>query len=146
MVVDDRALFVDSGTASRAAQAWRALTKSQTWGEFRAAIQDDSYSEEEDYPPDDAKFSPYQLRGFDNGYGPGPWPPDAAAELFPEELIEKYGGDLDATPNGLDLYFPAENVEKLAAELRARGHTVEESTDDLPEWFSYTYGDQARVD
>ena len=142
----DGALFAERSTAGWAAETWRALTKSQTWGEFRAAIQDDSYSEDEEYPPDDARFSPHQLRGFDDGYYPGPWPPDAAAEWFPEDLIEKYGGECQLTPEGFHLYLPADSAEKIARELRARGHTVEESTDDLPEWISYTYGDQARVD
>ena len=41
------------------------------------------------------------------------------------------------TPNGLELYLPAEGAEKIALELRARGHLVEESIDDLPEWISY---------
>jgi len=68
---------------------------------------------------------------------------DAAVDWFPKDVIDKYGGEIQLTPNGYHLYLPGENADRIAAELRARGHSVEESNDDLPAFISYTYGDES---
>jgi hypothetical protein len=140
------ALFAERQTANRAAQIWRAVMRSTTWGEFKKTMPVDLWKDvvdslDEAVPSDDAPFSSDDVPGWgDDGYYPGPWPPEAVLDWFPEDLIDKYGGDVQANPNGANLYLPAENAEKVAAELRARGHRVEESIDDLPEWISYVYG------
>jgi hypothetical protein len=140
------ALFAERDTAKRAAQIWRAVMRSTTWGEFKKTMPVDLWEDVveplgEDVPSDNAPFSSDDVPGWGNdGYYPGPWLPEAAVDWFPEDLIDKYGVAVLATPNGLELWVPTEAADQVAAELRARGHTVEKSIDDLPEWISYVYG------
>jgi hypothetical protein len=139
------ALFSERETAKRAAQIWRAVTQSTTWGEFRKTMPADIWKEvvdllDEDAPSDDTPISPDDVPGWGgDGYYLGPWPPEAVIDWFPEDLIDKYGGSITPNPNGANLELPVESADQIAADLRARGHTVEKSIDDLPEWISYAY-------
>jgi hypothetical protein len=59
-------------------------------------------------------------------------------EWFPEDLIDKYGGEVDwANPNYDNLFLPGDAADEIADELRVRGHRVEKTlTGDLPYWLS----------
>jgi hypothetical protein len=54
--------------------------------------------------------------------------------------MDRYGCEAQPNPNGMNLYIPAESAEAIADELRARGHHVAESIDDLPDWIVHVYG------
>lgn len=74
-----------------------------------------------------------------DGWYLGPWLPEEEVEWFPEDLIDKYGGDVDwANPNYDNLSLPGDAADDIADELRTRGHRVEKTlTGDLPDWLSY---------
>jgi hypothetical protein len=139
-------LFAERETANMAAWIWCAVMESKTWGEARKAMPEDIWRDViepygEDLPSDDTPFSPDDLPGWGNdGYYPGPWPPEDVLDWFPEDLIDKYGGEVEPNPNGVQLFLPGEAADQIAEELRARGHRVEKSIDgDLPDWISYVY-------
>ena len=66
------------------------------------------------------------------------------AELrwFPQDLIDKYGGEVDwANANYDNLSLPDDAADDIADELRARGHRVDETlSEDLNYWLSSAYG------
>lgn len=142
-VEEPSALFVVREKARTVASIWRALNRSSSWGEFRRAMPAADWQNitehYDEIPADDANFSPSEVPGFDDGYFPGGWPAEDALDWFPKDLIEKYDGWTEVTPNGLNLHLPAESVEAIAEDLRALGHTVSKSEDDLPEFLSYVY-------
>ena len=132
------ALFAERETAKCAADKCRAVTNSATWGEFRRAWPGDDFDRShEDDPPDDAPFLRADQPALGEGFPEYPWLPDAVVSWFPEDLIEKYGGKVRFTPEGSDLYLPADRAEEIAGDLRARGSAVEVSVDDLPAWIAY---------
>ena len=140
------ALFATREVARLTARIWRAVYESTTWGEFRAALPDSAWDEvverlEGDVPDDDTPFSSDDAPGWEgDGYFLGPWPPEDVLEWFPDDLIEQFDGDLEVTPNGQNLVLPADAGDEIAEELRARGHTVEETpTGDLADWLHYAY-------
>jgi hypothetical protein len=57
---------------------------------------------------------------------------------FPEDLIDKYEGEVDwANPNYDQLFLPGDAADEIAEELRARGHQVEKTSNgDLNYWLS----------
>lgn len=131
-------LFAERATAKFAADKCRAVTGSSTWGEFRRAWPDDYFNKNrEDDPPEEAPFLRADLPDLGEGFDEEPWPPDAVVSWFPIDLIEKYAGKVRYTPEGSDLFLPAEKADEIAADLRAGGNDVEKSVDDLPAWIAY---------
>ena len=121
-------VFAKRDIAGRTAQVWRAVQGSATWGEFRAAMPAADREEVinqlgEDIPCDDSRFDPENVAWGDDGDFIGPWPPSDALDWFPEDLIDKYGGEIDwDNPNHNQLFLPREAADDIADELRARGH------------------------
>lgn len=127
-------LFAPRAAAEYVAQIRHALYNSKTWGEFRASLPDGEWSnlkpqlEEE---PDDERFDPDDIPGHSEGDYPE-WLRQSQLEWFPEELIGKYDGEVGLTTlNGWVLDLPACHAEAIAEELRAMGHTVEETDLDI---------------
>jgi hypothetical protein len=142
-------IFAERALAKRVARIARAVNESKTWGEFRTAMPADDWEEvvvqRDVIPADDIPFSPEAFGWGEDGWFTGPWPPQEALVWFPKDLIEKYGGRADtAGPNYDHLFLPGDAADAIAAELRARGHRVEETlTGDLADWLSYFYDDPA---
>ena len=134
------ALFVRREMAKRAAQICRAVKTSTTWGQFRKAMPAEELKEIEDLrddvAPDDAPFSPDDIWWGDDGWSPGPWPPEDVFDWLDCGTWEEFGCELEPNPNGESLFIPPESVEKIIRVLRAQGHHVEESVDDLPYWIN----------
>jgi hypothetical protein len=149
----DALLFAERHQAKRLAQSWRSLTQSATWGDFKESVPEPEWefvaSIFEDYdeplPPDDTAFDPEQVPGYSDGDFPLLWPPNDAVEWFPRDLIDKYGGAIEVTSNGYHLDLPLESAENIAADLRERGHIVEESTDDLPAFVAMAFVNKAEA-
>jgi hypothetical protein len=129
----NRALYVD--------QLYDALT-SRTWDEFRASLPEGGWEEflerfGGEYDADDNLVDdfPTGSEPFDNDYqqtGYPDWLANIELDWFPEDLIEKYGGQVEHSMASDDsLHLPAEKAEEIAADLRERGHTVEPSPIDL---------------
>ena len=139
-------LFAERALAKRVAQTARAVNESTTWGEFRTAMPAEDWAElveqGDDIPADDTPFSVAAFGWGDDGRYTGPWPPDESLKWFPEDLIEKYDGEVEGTGPWYDhLFLPAEAADAIADELRARGHRVEKTlTGDLFDWGRYVYG------
>ena len=141
------ALFAAREVAQCAAQIWRAVYESNTWGEFLAALPA-PYREQvidllgEELPAKDTPFSSDDAPGWEgDGNFLGPWPPQAVLKWFPEDLIDEYGGKVEPNPNGENLELPADAGDRIAEELRARGHRVEKTpSGDLATWLHYAYG------
>lgn len=142
-------LFAERDVARRAAELWRAVAESTTWGEFRRRIHPDDWAEiaeqlddrERDLPPEDAPFSADDLPVWgDDGWYVGLWPPEESVRWFPQALLDRYDGHTDSdNPNRDQLFLPSEYAEEIAEELRAGGHRVEKTvTGDLPEWLIRT--------
>ena len=133
------ALFAERRIAKIAADMCRAVTDSNTWGQFRQIWPGDDFDESNGYPPDGTPFDRSDLPALGEGFPEEPWPPDEAVSWFPEDLIDKYGCRVRFTSEGSDLYVPQAAARDIAEELRARGNLVEESADDLPTWTSYWF-------
>ena len=149
-------VFAERDVARRTAQVWHAVQDSKTWGEFRTAMPPADWEEvinpdwEEvisqrggDIPPDGTPFTPDDVAWGDDGWYLGPWLPEEEVRWFPEDLIDKYGGEVDRdNPNYDQLFLPGDAADEIAEELRARGHRVEKTfTGDLNYWLSSTYDD-----
>ena len=134
------ALFARREVARRAAQICRAVKLSKIWAEFRKAMPAKELQEIEenrdDVAPDDAPFSPDQIGWGDDGWYPGPWPPGDVFKWLDAELWQKYGCEFRPNPDGEDLYIPPGSAKKIIRALRAQGHHVAKSTNDLPDWIS----------
>jgi hypothetical protein len=136
----DSVVFAERRRAERVAQIRAALENSATWGEFRRALPEgewddifqDHYDDaEEESPDDDKPFHSDDVPGYAEGDYPE-WLQQVQLDWFPPELIAKYGGDVGSTVlSGPVLDLPAERAEEIAAELRAMGHTVEETDLDI---------------
>ena len=131
-------VFAERALARRTAQVWRAVQESTTWGEFRTAMPAADWEEvvnrlDDDVPPDDTPFTPGDVGWGADGWYLGPWLPEEEVEWFPDDLIDKYGGEVDwANPNYDQLFLPGDAADEIADELRARGHHVEKTlTGDL---------------
>lgn len=140
-------LFAEREIARRAAQVFRAVAESKTWGEFRRRMPPEDWEEvlevfrdrETNVPSDDTPFSSDDLPKWgDDGWYIGLWPPEESVDWFPEDLIEKYDGNTDsANPNRDQLFMPNWAAEEIADELRTRGHRVEETpAGDLADWLT----------
>jgi len=108
----DSVVFAERRSAERVAQIRAALENSATWGEFRRALPEGEWED---------IFQDY----FE-------WLQQVQLDWFPPELIAKFGGDVGSTVlSGPVLDLPADRAEEIAAELRAMGHTVEETDLDI---------------
>lgn len=78
------------------------------------------------------------MRWGDDGWYLRPWLPEEEVKWFPEDLIDKYEGEIDCgNPNYDQLFLPGEAADEIAEELRTRGHQVEKTFDgDLNYWLS----------
>jgi len=144
-------IFAERALAKRVAQIARAMNESTTWGEFRKAMPVEDWEEvvrRRKIPADDdTPFSPEAFGWGNDGWIIGPWPPEETLKWFPEDLIERYDGEVDQSGDCYDhLFLPAEAADAIAEELRARGHRVEKTlTGDLPDWDRYVYGTAERT-
>lgn len=132
-------VFAERELALYVAQLYDALLNSATWGEFREKLPEGgweeflekygSYDEDSDQPRDDfpCGSEPFEhSRYIETGYPD--WLANTMLKWFPEDLIDKYGGYTQHSMASDDsLYLPEEKAEEIAADLRARGHTVEPS-------------------
>lgn len=129
------ALFARRDDAERVAQIRIALDNSKTWGQFRASLPVGEWEENladcfEDVPADAEAFSADDVPGYADGDYPQ-WLMQTQLDWFPPELIARYGERQDSVLNGEMLELPAGQAEVVAAELRALGHTVEETDLDI---------------
>lgn len=129
------ALFAERSKAERVAQIKLALSEAKTWGEFRRGLPDDEWEdlpiEWDEEPPDDYLFSADVIPGYSDGDYPE-WLQKTQLEWFPEDLAEKYGGEVASSMlNGPFLELPPDRAEEIAEELRLRGHTVEKTDLDI---------------
>jgi hypothetical protein len=101
----------------------------------------------DDVPPDDTPFTPDDVGWGADGWYLGPWLPEEEVEWFSDDLIDKYGGEVDwGNPNYDNLFLPGEAADEIANELRTRGHHVEKTlTDDLSYWLSSACDDRLGV-
>jgi hypothetical protein len=98
------------------------------------------YESDVPIPPDDTPFTPDDVGWGDDGYYLiSPWLPEVEREWFPEDLIDKYGGEVEwANANYDQLFLPGEAADDIAEELRARGHQVEKTINgDLNYWLEW---------
>ena len=114
----ERAKFID--------QIHQAIAKSKTWGEFRAAMPEEEYSnlhdqivedwEPEDIPAEDDEFSCECVSGYVDGDYPA-WLQQEMHEVLPKDILDAYGENANTMLNGnywhIDLYYETELVEKL---------------------------------
>ncbi len=134
----DGPLFAERSSAEYVAQIREALYRSDTWGEFRIKLPADEWDRlvsnawvEPEELPDDEPFTPDDIPGHADGDYPQ-WLRQSQLEWFPNELIEKYDGAVTLTTlNGWVLDLPAERADKIVEDLRALGHTVEETDLDI---------------
>jgi hypothetical protein len=127
-------VFAPRAAAEHVAQIRNALYTARTWGEFRAKLPEDEWSKLQsqlDDRADDERFEPDDIPGYADGGYPE-WLRQSQLQWFPEELIEKYDGEVGLTTlNGWVLDLPACHAEDIAEDLRAMGHTVEETDLDI---------------
>jgi hypothetical protein len=108
--------------------------KSATWGELRRNLPDGEWDDhfrpwfeefEQDIPADDDPFASDDAPGCGDGDYP-PWLAQEQLDWFPDELIEKYVGNVGSSVlNGEFLSLPSGRAAEIAADLRSLGHTVE---------------------
>ncbi|WP_156628638.1 hypothetical protein [Mycobacterium sp. 1274756.6] len=133
-------VFAERGRAEYIWSIHRAINESETWGQFRAALPTGEWEShflphfedwEEEVPADDEPFNSGDVPGYDDGDYPG-WPAQEQLDWFPKQLIEKYAGrKANSVHSGEFLELPGERADEIAAELRAMGHTVERTDQDL---------------
>jgi hypothetical protein len=127
-------LFAPRSAAVYVAQIRRALYNSKTWREFRANLPEGEWprlKSQLDDPADDEPFDPDDIPGHADGDYPE-WLRQSQLEWFPDELINKYDGEVGLTTlSGWVLDLPACHAEDIADDLRAMGHTVEETDLDI---------------
>ncbi len=130
----DSVLFAKRDNAEYVAKIREALYQSKTWGEFRANLPAGEWEDLEpqlDEPPDDEPFKADDIPGHADGDYPE-WLRQSQLNWFPKDLIEKYDGEVTLTTlNGWVLDLPADRAEEIADDLRALGHTVEETNLDI---------------
>jgi hypothetical protein len=132
----DSVLFADRASAEYVAQIRNALYQSKTWGDFRRSLPGGEWEENladrfDEIPPDDEHFVADAVPGHADGDYPE-WLRQSQLDWFPEDLIEKYGGEVSTTVlNGPVLDLPADKADQIADDLRAVGHTVEHTDLDI---------------
>ncbi len=60
--------------------------------------------------------------------------PKMSFNWLDEELWQKFGCEFRPNPDGEALYMPPGSAQKIIRALRAHGHHVAKSVDDLPDW------------
>lgn len=133
----DGVLFAKRESAERVAQIRGALFSSTTWSDLRRSLPEGEWEDHfetffhEWEQSDDGLFDPDCAPGVEDGDYPE-WLLRSMLDWFPAELIQKYGGSLRRTTlNGDALELPADKAEEIAAELRAMGHSVEQTDLDI---------------
>lgn len=134
----DGPLFAERSTAEYVAQIREALYQSDTWGHFRTKLPAGEWDRlvskswvEPDELADDDRFTPDNIPGHADGDYPE-WLRQSQLEWFPKELIEKHDGEVTLTTfSGWVLDLPAESTDAIVDDLRALGHTVEETDLDI---------------
>ena len=135
-------LFAERHTAAYYGQIARAFRDSTTWGQFRKSLPPsvwDDFVSGNDVPDDDEPFSVSRFPiGNEDGWYLGGFPAEDELAWFPEDLIDKHGGVTEYSgPNYDHLFFHGCSAVDIAEDLRARGHTVEETkTGDLADWLN----------
>ncbi len=125
-------VFAPQDRAEYVAQIYSSLRDSETWGEFKNNLPKGEwkryFTEVFDEPPgEDEAFDADQVPGHPDGDYP-PWLAQKQLGWFPSELIRQYDGEVGRTVlNGPSLNLPAVRAEAIAEDLRAMGHTVEET-------------------
>lgn len=127
----DSVVFAERNRAERVSQIKTALENSSTWGELRSALPEGEWEDHfqvdcggDDEPLDQDAFCAYDdVPSYADGDYPE-WLRQVQLEWFPKDLIDKYGGQVTSTARGPVLDLPGDMAEQIADELRARGHTV----------------------
>jgi len=130
----DSVLFASRASAEYVAQIRKALYQSTTWGDFRAHLPEGEWENlawKLEDPPNDKPFRADDISGHADGDYPE-WLRQSQLDWFPDDLIEKYDGEVALTTlNGWALDLPAARAEEIADDLRALGHSVEETDLDI---------------
>lgn len=127
------ALFAERSTAERVAATYAAIDSSTSWTDFRTALPDGEWElilENTETEPADwtEPYTADDVPGYSDGDYPE-WIAHTTLDWFPRELIVKHGGEIeDSVHNGFFLTLPAESAPAVAADLRAMGHRVEETS------------------
>ncbi|KAA0087072.1 hypothetical protein CIW52_04235 [Mycolicibacterium sp. P9-64] len=130
----DSALFAVRTSAEYVAKIRTALYQSKIWAEFKTKLPSGEWEKLEEQlgdVDDDDPFTADDVPGHADGDYPE-WLRQSQLGWFPPELIEKYDGEITLTTlNGWVLDLPAGKAEEIADELRALGHTVEQTDFDI---------------
>ena len=132
----DDGVFVPAGEAKAALALRLALRNAQTWGELRAAVNEDLFDEiiercvngfdvdEDDeviLPADDEEFYASLIHGYDDGDWPD-WPAAQMDLWMPSDLAEEYLVEVGTLLNGSYFAVEKSRVDELVAELEELGH------------------------
>lgn len=127
-------LFADRASAEHVAQIRNALYQSKTWAEFKQNLPAGEWEDLESRLDDELEDGPFTADAIP-GHADGDYPEwlrQSQLDWFPEELIEKYSGEVGLTTlNGEVLDLPADRADEIADDLRALGHTVERTDLDI---------------
>ncbi len=129
---EDCVVFAPRERAEYVAQIYAALRDSDTWGQFKRNLPEgewDGYFQAvfDEPPDDDQAFEADDVPGHADGDYP-PWLAQEQLRWFPPELIGKHDGEVGLTVfNGTSLNLPADGTQAIADDLRAMGHTVDET-------------------
>lgn len=141
--------FAPPEIAEETDRIYRAITESQTWGEFRrrmppqeyASLFDESFStdpeelaEDPDLAPpaNDAKFSCERVPGFCDGDYPR-WIAGEQERYVPLEILRKFARREGTFLNGSFWEIPIARRDEILAALRAYGYELHER-EDLAFW------------
>lgn len=139
----DEGVFVPEGEAKAALALRLALRDAQTWGELRAAVNEERFAEiiercvlgfDEDeneepiMPADDDEFYAELISGYEDGDWPD-WPAAQMAEWMPSDLAEEYLAEIGTRLNGSYFAVAQDLVDELVAELEDLGHPCRRDDD-----------------
>jgi len=131
----DLAVFAELWRAEYVAQVTDAIKKSGNWGQFKAAMPEDDYLDiidqlygEGNEPSGETPFEPSCVPGFCDGDYP-PWLMSEMGHVIPRDILEKHGTCDASVFNGFFWKVPKENLDRMCADLKARGYELQHTPD-----------------
>lgn len=130
--LDELVVFAERELAEVVSTIRVALRTARTWGEFAQSLPEGEWAEVlerlEEVPDPAAPFDADEVPGHADGDYPT-WLGARMVDIFPAEVVTKYGVRIDSVLNGEAIELPWSQAEDIAADLRRLGHRVELRTD-----------------
>lgn len=140
---EDYYTFLKEPHARDALACWVAFNTARTWREFWEKLPtryhwrlnypestDPEYDDPDNtYPTDETPFDRARLSRDTEGEFPPLAHTEAAAAWMPEEIVERYGENLQSLLSGDWVLYPPEHAEAVADELKRRGYEVRHDPD-----------------